>query len=158
MTIKEFELQHAFCILVKVLSSWPVDDYEQARIIAYSVHSEQAEQDYMQRVFEEADKRRPLLIEEVVNSERTPNEFVNEPRGNGEKNKISSLEAVRKRRERNKNELREYTPCGLPVRQSTAKQYRLTEGDKEYIKSFAVDGVVPLDAYLCALEHLPDQY
>ena len=71
MTIKEFELQHAFCILVKTLSSWPVDDYEQARIIAYSVHSEHVEQDYMQRVFEEADKRRPLLIEGVVNSERT---------------------------------------------------------------------------------------
>ena len=158
MTIKEFELQHAFCILVKTLSGWSVDDYEQARIIAYSVHLEHVEQDYMQRVFEEADKRRPLLIEEVVNSERTPNEFVNEPRGNGEKNKISSLEAVRKRRERTKSEPREYTPCGLPVRQSTAKQYRLTDRDKEYIKSFAVDGVVPLDAYLCALEHLPDQH
>ena len=126
MTIKEFELQHAFCILVKTLSSWSVDDYEQARIIAYSVHSEHVEQDYMQRVFGEADKRRPLLIEEVVNSERT------------------------------KSEPRECTPCGLPVRQSTAKQYRLTDRGKEYIKSFAVDGVVPLDAYLCALEHLPD--
>lgn len=128
MTIKEFELQHAFCILVKTLSSWPVDDYEQARIIAYSVHSEHVEQDYMQRVFEEADKRRPLLIE-----------------------------AARKRRERTPSEPREYTPCGLPVRQSTAKQYRLTDGDKEYIKSFAADGVVPLDAYLYALDHLPDQ-
>lgn len=128
MTIKEFELQHAFCILVKVLSSWPVDDYEQARIIAYSVHSEHVEQDYMQRVFEEADKRRPMLIEGVVNPERT------------------------------KSEPRECTPCGLPVRQSTAKQYRLTDRDKEYVKSFAVDGVVPLDAYLCALEHLPDQH
>lgn len=91
MTIKEFELQHAFCILVKALSSWSVDDYEQARIIAHSVHSEHVEQDYMQRVFEEADKRRPLLIEGVVNSERTP------------------------------SELRKYTPCGLPVRQSTAE-------------------------------------
>lgn len=127
MTIKEFELQHTFCILVKTLSSWSVDDYEQARIIAHSVHSEHVEQDYMQRVFEEADKRRPLLIEGVVNSERTP------------------------------SEPREYTSCGLPVRQSTAKQYRLTERDKEYIKSFAVDGMVPLDTYLCALEHLPDQ-
>lgn len=74
MTIKEFELQHAFCILVKTLSSWPVDDYEQARIIAHSVHSEHVEQDFMQRVFNEADKRRPLLIEGVVNSERTPSE------------------------------------------------------------------------------------
>ena len=129
MTIKEFELQHAFCILVKVLSSWSVDDYEQARIIAYSVHSEHVERDFMQRVFNEADKRRPLLIE-----------------------------AVRKRRERSKSEPREYTPCGLPVRQSTAKQYRLTDRDKEYVKSFAADGVVPLDAYLCALEHLPDQH
>lgn len=91
MTIKEFELQHAFCILVKTLYSWSVDDYEQARIIAHSVHSEHVEQDFMQRVFEEADKRRPLLIEGVVNSERT------------------------------KSEPREYTPCGLPVRQSTAK-------------------------------------
>lgn len=126
MTIKEFELQHAFCILVKTLSSWSVDDYEQARIIAHSVHSEHVEQDYMQRVFEEADKRRPLLIEGRVNSERTP------------------------------SEPREYTPYGLPVRQSTAKQYRLTDRDKEYIKSFAVDGVAPLDAYLYALEHLPD--
>lgn len=76
MTIKEFELQHTFCILVKTLSGWPVDDYEQARIIAYSVHSEHIERDYMQRVFEEADKRRPLLIEgggELrANSERTP--------------------------------------------------------------------------------------
>ena len=52
--------------------------------------------------------------------------------------------------------IKEYTPCGLPVSQSTAKQYRLTDRGKEYIKSFAVDGVVPLDAYLCALEHLPD--
>ena len=128
MTIKEFELQHAFCILVKTLSSWSVDDYEQARIIAYSVHSEHVEQDYMQRVFKEADKRRPLLIEGVANSERT------------------------------KSEPREYTPCGLPVRQSTVKQYRLTDRDKEYIKSFAVDGVVPLYVYLCALEHLPDQH
>ena len=54
--------------------------------------------------------------------------------------------------------IKEYTPCGLPVRQSTAKQYRLTERDKEYIKSFAADGVVSLDAYLYALEHLPDQH
>ena len=128
MTIKEFELRRAFCILVEKLSSWPVDDYEQARIIAYSVHSEHVERDFMQRVFGEADKRRPLLIEGVVNPERT------------------------------KSEPREYTPCGLQVRQSTAKQYRLTDRDKEYVKSFAVDGVVPLDAYLCALEHLPDQY
>lgn len=128
MTIKEFELQHAFCILVKTLSGWSVDDYEQARIIAHSVHSEHVEQDYMQRVFEEADKRRPLLIEGVVNSERT------------------------------KSEPRECTPCGLPVRQSTAKQYRLTDRDKEYVKSFAVDGVVPLDACLYTLEHLPDQH
>ena len=75
MTIKEFELQHAFCILVKALSSWSVDDYEQARIIAHSVHSEHVEQDFMQRVFNEADKRRPLLIEGVVNSERTPSEL-----------------------------------------------------------------------------------
>ena len=51
-----------------------------------------------------------------------------------------------------------YTPCGRPVRQSTAKQYRLTDRDKEYIKSFAADGVVSLDAYLYALEHLPDQH
>lgn len=87
-------------------------DYEQARIIAYSVHSEHVERDFMQRVFEEADKCRPLLIEEVVNSERTPNEFVNEPRGNGEKNKISSLEAVRKRRERTKSEPREFSKNG----------------------------------------------
>ena len=85
MTIKEFELQHAFCILVKTLSGWSVDDYEQARIIAYSVHSLYFEQNYMRRVFEEADKRRPLLIEVVVHSERT------------------------------KSEAREYTPCGLPV-------------------------------------------
>lgn len=91
MTIKEFELQHAFCILVKALSSWSVDDYEQARIIAYSVHSEHVERDFMQRVFNEADKRRPLLIEGVVNSEQTP------------------------------SEPRKYTPCGLPVRQSTTK-------------------------------------
>ena len=76
--------------------------------------------------FPVSDKHRPLLIEGVVNSERTP------------------------------SEPREYTPCGLPVRQSTAKQCRLTDRDKEYIKSFAVDGVVPLDAYLYALEHLPD--
>lgn len=95
---------------------------------------------------------------QLVKYGRSTNEFVNEPRGNGEKNKISSLEAGRKRRERSKSEPREYTPCGLPVRQSTAKQYRLTDRDKEYIKSFAVDGVVPLDAYLCALEHLPDQH
>ena len=67
MTIKEFELQHAFCILVKTLSSWPVDDYEQARIVAHSVHSEHVERDYMQRVFEEADKRR----EPRANQERT---------------------------------------------------------------------------------------
>ena len=71
MTIKEFELRRAFCILVEKLSSWPVDDYEQARIIAYSVHSEHVERDFMQRVFGEADKRRPLLIEGVVNPERT---------------------------------------------------------------------------------------
>ena len=63
MTIKEFELWRAFCILVEKLSSWPVDDYEQARIMAYSVYSEHVEQDFMQRVFEEVDKRRPLLIE-----------------------------------------------------------------------------------------------
>lgn len=54
-------------------------------------------------------------------------------------------------------EIKDYTPCGLPVRQSTARQYILTDRDKEYIKSFAVDGVVPLDAYLYALDHLPDQ-
>ena len=93
---------------------------------------------------------------QLVKYGRSTNEFVNELRANAEKNKISSLEAVRKRRERNKSEPPEYTPCGLPVRQSTAKQYRLTDRDKEYIKSFAVDGVVPLDACLYALEHLPD--
>lgn len=128
MTIKEFELQHAFCILVKVLSSWSTDDYERLKAMSYAQFPTLIEREFMQRVFKEADKRRPLLIEGVVNPERT------------------------------KSEPREYTPCGLPVRQSTAKQYRLTDRDKEYIKSFAVDGVVPLDAYLCALEHLPDQY
>lgn len=59
---------------------------------------------------------------------------------------------------RTPSEPREYTPCGLPVRQSTAKQYILTDRDKEYIKSFAVDGVVSLDAYLYTLGRLPDQH
>ena len=54
--------------------------------------------------------------------------------------------------------IKDYTPCGLPVRQSTVKQYRLTERDKQYIKSFAVDGLVPLDMYLYALGRLPDQH
>ena len=63
MSKKEFELRYAFCVLVEKLSSWPVDDYEQDRIMAHSVYSEHVEQDFMQCVFEEADKRRPLLIE-----------------------------------------------------------------------------------------------
>lgn len=63
MTIKEFELQHAFCILVKTLSDWSVDDYERLKAMSYAQFPTLIEREFMQRVFNEADKRRPLLIE-----------------------------------------------------------------------------------------------
>lgn len=39
----------------------------------------------------------------------------------------------------------------IPVRPRKPGEYELTEQDKEYIKSFAVDGVIPFDAYIRAM-------
>lgn len=39
----------------------------------------------------------------------------------------------------------------IPVRQSKPGQYIMTEEDKEYLKSFAVDGVIPFDKYIKAI-------
>lgn len=50
----------------------------------------------------------------------------------------------------------EYTPSGLPVRKKARRQYKLTERDKEYLKGFAVNGTMPFDDYIWAMNHLPD--
>lgn len=55
-----------YCILyktVEILSHWPTDDYEQLKAMSYAQFPTLIEREFMQRVFEEADKRRPLLIE-----------------------------------------------------------------------------------------------
>ena len=36
----------------------------------------------------------------------------------------------------------------IPVRLSKPSQYIMTEEDKEYLKSFAVDGVIPFEDYI----------
>jgi len=39
----------------------------------------------------------------------------------------------------------------IPARPRKSGKYRLTQQDQEYIKSFAVDGVIPFDAYITAV-------
>ena len=39
----------------------------------------------------------------------------------------------------------------IPIRNSVGGTYRLAEEDKDYVKSFAVDGVIPLRDYVKAL-------
>lgn len=38
----------------------------------------------------------------------------------------------------------------IPVRESKPGKHHLTQEDKEYINSFAVNGVIPFDAYITA--------
>lgn len=40
---------------------------------------------------------------------------------------------------------------GVPIRPSTPGKYTLTDEDRKYIESFAVDGVIPLDDYIRAV-------
>lgn len=42
----------------------------------------------------------------------------------------------------------------IPVRPENQHAYLLTEEDKEYIKSFAVDGVIPFDDYIKAVNKI----
>ena len=39
----------------------------------------------------------------------------------------------------------------IPVRESKPGKYHLTQQDKEFIKSFAVNGIISLDAYRTAI-------
>lgn len=43
---------------------------------------------------------------------------------------------------------------GIPVRPSRPSTYRLTRQDKEYLKSFAVDGVIEFNDYITALNDI----
>lgn len=42
----------------------------------------------------------------------------------------------------------------IPVKPSKASIYKLTKQNKEYLKSLAVDGVIPIDDYLTALNNI----
>ena len=42
----------------------------------------------------------------------------------------------------------------IPVRPSRSSTYRLTRQDKEYLKSFAVDGVIEFNDYITALNEI----
>lgn len=42
----------------------------------------------------------------------------------------------------------------IPISQSVSGIYRLAEEDKEYIKSFAVDGAIPFAVYVKALTQI----
>ncbi len=42
----------------------------------------------------------------------------------------------------------------IPVKPSRPGTYVLTEEDKEYIKSFAVNGVIPFDTYIKAMNRI----
>lgn len=42
----------------------------------------------------------------------------------------------------------------IPVKPSKASTYKLTKQDKEYLKSFAVDGVILIDDYITALNNI----
>ena len=38
----------------------------------------------------------------------------------------------------------------IPVRERKTGKYHLSQQDKEFIKTFAVNGIIPLDAYITA--------
>lgn len=85
-----------------------IDDEVMRRVIVFwggALNSERTPRNLQMKCERTARKQ-------LVKYGRSTNEFVNEPRGNGEKNKISSLEAVRKRRERSKSEPREFSKNG----------------------------------------------
>lgn len=42
----------------------------------------------------------------------------------------------------------------IPVSRSQPETYQLTEHDKEYLKSFAVDGVMPIKSYIMAMNQI----
>lgn len=42
----------------------------------------------------------------------------------------------------------------IPVSQRRSGKYKLSEQDKEYLKSFAVDGVIPFDDYIRAINEI----
>lgn len=42
----------------------------------------------------------------------------------------------------------------IPVNRSQPGTYQLTEHDKEYLKSFAVDGVIPIKSYIMAMNQI----
>lgn len=45
----------------------------------------------------------------------------------------------------------------IPIRKSTDGTYRITKDDKDYIKRFAVDGVLPFSDYVKALTQILNQ-
>lgn len=42
----------------------------------------------------------------------------------------------------------------IPVMPRRPGKYRLTDADKEYLKSLAVDGVIPLDVHIRAMNKI----
>lgn len=42
----------------------------------------------------------------------------------------------------------------IPISRSQPGTYQLTEHDKEYLKSFAVDGVIPIKSYIMAMNQI----
>ena len=42
----------------------------------------------------------------------------------------------------------------MPVSRSQPGTYQLTEHGKEYLKSFAVDGVIPIKSYIMAMNQI----
>ncbi len=49
---------------------------------------------------------------------------------------------------------REQLQKDVPVRESKPGKYRLTQQDKEFIKSFAVNGEIPFNAYISAVNRV----
>lgn len=42
----------------------------------------------------------------------------------------------------------------IPIKPKASGQYILTEEDKEYLKSFAVNGIIPFDDYIKAMNEI----
>ena len=42
----------------------------------------------------------------------------------------------------------------IPITEMQAPKYKLTKDDKEYLESFAVDGVIPFQDYIMALNKI----
>ena len=42
----------------------------------------------------------------------------------------------------------------IPVRPSSGKKYIMTDADKEYLNSFAIDGIIPFNKYITAMNKI----